>query len=162
MMMLDNACAFCIRIRPILSAALTAMILLLSAYFFYSCYLWVNDNQPVLEFGIGRANKLSAAPGEDLIIFQPVKKLRDCDGQIRRYLTGQCGHHVLWAGSSSLKKGYAGELIYPIHIPIDALPGSCKFRVNARFACNPIDFFSERQVFESWPVDFTVRQEGTP
>ena len=81
------------------------------------------------------------------------------DSRKHAKFTGECGKFVLWEGPSTLNKGFDGKIIYPIHIPEEALPGTCEFRIHSRYFCNPIDWFSTDQSFDSDPIDFKVLPE---
>lgn len=120
-------------------------------------YGWVSDQGVVIVFGQGTATPEVVRHGDTLTIFQPAHKYRNCDGTIRRVITGDCGHHVIWEGPSSLLKDFDGRLVLPVRIPFELIPGQCSFKIYARYYCNPVDRFFERQVYESPAVDFVVK-----
>lgn len=120
-------------------------------------YGWISDRGVVIAFGQGTAVPEVVQHGDTLTIFQPAHKYRNCDGTIRRVITGDCGHHVVWEGSSSLIKDFDGRLVLPVRIPFELIPGQCSFKIYARYYCNPVDRFFERQVYESPAVDFVVK-----
>lgn len=153
---LYTTCAFCTRVRPAILTALYFMILCLSLYGMILIVQWWDDKEPAIEFTPGEASNETAHPGEVVVFYQPVKKLRDCEGVIHRIVTGACGHFVVSEKHSTLKQGFEGRLTIPIQIPDEVIPGDCGFRVHARYVCNPFDLMLHRQVFESPVIPFTV------
>lgn len=149
----DRQCGFCIHL-----AALFGLLCLFSVpWCIWLWYGWLHDTDPVVVYGVGAATPETVRHGDMLTVTLPVRKLRDCDGVIRRVVTGDCGHYVVWEGSSSLVKDFDGRLVLPVRIPFELLPGHCAFKVHSRYYCNPLDRFLERQVYESPSVEFTVR-----
>ena len=148
-----NRCGVCAHV-----AALFGLMCLFSVpWCVWLWYMWFNDHAPVVHYGQGTSVPEVVRHGDTLTVFQPVKKLRECDGVIRRVITGDCGHYVVWEGSSSVLKDFDGRLVLPVRIPFELLPGQCQFKVHARYFCNPLDRFLERQVYESPSVKFIVK-----
>jgi hypothetical protein len=139
---LDDACDFCHRARPIVLLFLYITILCLSGYGMYSLRMWWTDDAPAVEFGQGDVTPLAARPGEVLI---------------HRVVTGDCGHLVISEKKSTLPAGFSGRLTIPVQLPQEAIPGSCGFRVHARYFCNPFDWVLQRQVFVSPVIPFEVK-----
>jgi hypothetical protein len=123
----------------------------------YIWYGWVTDKELVVAFGKGTATPAIVRHGDTITIRQPIHRYRDCDGEIRRVMTGDCGHYVAWEGPSSVIKGFDGQLVLPVKVPFELIPGQCSFKIYARYYCNPIDRFFERQVYESPAVEFVVK-----
>lgn len=153
----NTTCDFCTKTRPVVMFAFYTIGLLLASYGAYQLYFWWSDDQPAVEFSQGIITPKEARPGELLIVHQPVKKLRDCKGEVHRVITGDCGHLVVWNGHTSLKAGFNGRLTIPFQVPQEAIPGDCGFRVYARYWCNPFDVFLNRQVWESPLIPFEVK-----
>ena len=154
-----TACSLCRKFRSI-TLLVTKMILFsFSLIGFYFIFTWISDTEPTISYGQGYSTIKEVKPGGSMTFYQPLKKLRNCDGIVQRYITGECGKFVLWEGPSTLNKGFDGKIIYPIHIPEEALPGTCEFRIHSRYFCNPIDWFSTDQSFDSDPIDFKVLPE---
>jgi len=149
----ERRCGLCTHL-----AALFGLFCLFSVpWCIWLWYGWMNDTAPVVEYGPGSVDQAHVRHGDTLTVFQPVKKLRECDGVIRRVIAGACGHYVVWEGPSSLVKDFAGRLVLPVRIPFELIPGQCSFKIYARYYCNPLDRFLERQVYESPAVEFMVK-----
>lgn len=149
----ENHCFWCYHIAGIFAFACFVSV----PFCIWLWYGWFADQGVVITFGQGTATPEVVRHGDMLTIFQPAHKYRDCDGTIRRVISGDCGHHVIWEGPSSLIKGFDGRLVLPVRIPFELIPGQCSFKIYARYYCNPVDRFFERQVYESPKVEFTVK-----
>lgn len=137
--------------------AWVGLVLILSLYGFYTLYDWWQDTSPVVAYGAGEITPLEPHPGDKMLAYLDVQKLRDCDGEVRRVVTGDCGHHVLSEVRSSLVQGFNGRLAYPFQLPIEAIPGQCMFKLYARYWCNPFDLIMNRQVYQSPGIPFRVK-----
>ena len=148
-----NHCFWCYHIAGIFAFACFVSV----PFCLWLWYGWFADQGQVIAFGQGTATPAVVRHGDTLTIIQPAHKYRNCDGTIRRVFTGACGHHVVWEGPSSLIKDFDGQLVLPVRIPFELIPGQCSFKIYARYYCNPVDRFFERQVYESPEVNFTVK-----
>ena len=151
-----SACAFCKKVFPVLWGTLRLAVFALSMTGIYLIGTWIADTAPSIAYGLGTAIPHEVRPGGLITFYLPIKKGRDCDGVVHRYLTGQCGKFVLWEGPSTLPAGFDGRVVYPVRVPEEAIPGTCEFRVYARYFCNPVDWVMRDQAFASDPIDFTV------
>lgn len=152
-----HTCQICQVIRRLMGLVFSLFVIGLSMYGTYQLYDWWNDNSPTIVFHGGEIIPTEAHPGERLIAHLNVQKLRNCDGEIRRIVAGECGYHVVSEVKSTLVQGFNGQLTYAFQLPFEAIPGQCSFRVYARYWCNPFDLILNRQVFESPAIPFTVK-----
>lgn len=152
-----HTCLFCQVIHRVMSIVFSVVVIGLSLYGSYQLVDWWRDGSPVIEFGAGDITPSEARPGERLVAHLNIKKLRNCDGEIRRIVTGDCGHHVIAGVKSSLEEGFNGQLTYPFQLPFEAIPGHCEFRIYAQYWCNPFDLILHRQVFVSRGIPFKVK-----
>lgn len=152
-----KTCQFCQVVRTVSRMLLWVFVVGLSVYGSYQLIDWWRDGSPAVKYGTGDITPTEVRPGERLVAHLNIKKLRNCDGEIRRIVTGECGHHVLSVVRSSLTEGFNGQLTYPIQVPFEAIPGQCEFRIYARYWCNPFDLILNRQVFMSPGIPFRVK-----
>lgn len=152
----STACRFCRRSRWLI------MFLGIVVFCIWGTWGWVYqyqaymDDSPVAEFGRGIISDATVKPFQSVVVHQAIKKFRDCPGKMRRYITGECGHHILFEENSTLKSGFDGQLVYSFSLPDTALPGQCEFRVHVEYTCNQFDELQHRQVFESDGISFEV------
>lgn len=152
----NTACRFCRRSRWLI------MFLGIVVFCVWGTWGWVYqyqaymDDSPAIEFGKGTISDTRVKPFQSIVVHQAIKKLRDCPGKVLRYITGECGHHILFEGSSTLKAGFDGQLVYSFSLPDTALPGRCEFKVFAEYTCSSLDTLLHRQVFESDGIPFEV------
>lgn len=152
-MVLQKSCGFCLSVFR-LSMAILVVAAIPSLFFWW---VWTHDDAPVVKMEPGYADKTEVAYGEMITFRQPVEKLRQCDGEVQRVISGDCGRLVVWAGKTSVVKSYSGEMVFPIRIPFDLKPGACSFRVHVRYFCNPLDHWLGRHVYESPGIPFVVK-----
>lgn len=155
-----DACRWCQQARWLIIAILTLLFVAWGMWGWSEVMRWYDDNAPAVIFGQGEASETAAYPSQVIIVYQPVTKLRDCEGVIQRIVTGQCGHVVVHEQPSSLVAGFSGRITIPVQVPYEAIPGQCGFQVHARYYCNPFDWLLQRQTFVSPLVPFTVREWG--
>lgn len=153
-----DAGRFCQQARWLIVSILTLVFVLWGMWGWREVASWYEDDAPVMAFGQGEAAQSIGYPSEVIVFYQPIRKFRDCEGEIQRVVTGACGHIVVSETHSTLKAGFEGRLTLPIQIPYEAIPGPCGFQVHARYNCNPFDRLLQRQVFVSPIIPFTVRE----
>lgn len=151
-----EVCRFCRDARWLIMNICALVIISWGIIGWYQLYEWYHEELPVVTFGQGSISDPIVSPFQSVVFKQPVKKLRNCPGHIQRIITGQCGHHILYAGESTLSKGFDGQLIYPVSIPDKILPGECQFYVRVSYECSFFDKILHRQIFESPPIYFKV------
>jgi len=152
-----HTCAFCQIMHRVMSALFSLFVIGLSVYGSYQIIDWWRDDSPAVEFGLGDITPTEVHPGERMIAHLNITKLRDCDGEIRRVVSGECGYHVISEVKSSLVHGFNGQLTYALQLPFEVIPGQCAFHIYARYWCNPFDLILNRQVFESPGIPFRVK-----
>ena len=152
-----DACRFCQQARWLIILVATLLFMAWGVWGWKEIMNWYDDTLPAVEFGQGEVSQSTAHPSEVIIVYQPVTKLRDCEGVIQRIITGSCGHFVVHEQPSSLPEGFSGRVTIPVQVPHEAIPGECGFQAHARYYCNPFDWFLQRQTFTSPIIPFTVR-----
>lgn len=152
-----NACFACRIMRHTILLVSQCLLFCLSVFGAVNVYQWITDQLPVLELGEGLASMKEVRPGDLVVFSQHIKKLRDCPGQIVQVLSGECGYHVVHDDPATLVAGFEGRVNHVVRIPFEINDGQCAFRIKARYTCNPLDFALQRQVFESSPINFTVK-----
>ncbi len=150
-----ETCKFCRVIDQFTQVALRILVLFLSLYGGYLVIFWIQDNEPVVIFGMGEVTPSTGRPNDLLVFYLPFKKERNCWGIVQRFLIGGCGMFLLSESPSWIEAPWEGRLTYSVQIPHEAIPGPCGFQVIARFVCNPLDLFSNRLV-ASTPIQFQV------
>jgi hypothetical protein len=153
---LSETCDLCSRVRPVIALFLYVVVLGFSFYGMYLLQAWWKDSRPAVSFGQGEITPAIVRPGDKMLVHLTVNKLRSCDGEVHRVVTGECGHHVLSRVETTLSEGFSGRITLPFQLPHEAIPGRCGFRVYARYSCNPFDWVLQRQVFESDLIPFQV------
>jgi len=157
----EDTCQFCQQAKWLIVSILTLVFVAWGVWGWREVSIWYEDTAPAVEFSQGTvADNDLAYPSEVIVFYQPVKKLRNCDGMIHRVVTGQCGYFVISDKHSTLEAGFEGRLTIPVQVPYEAIPGQCVFQIHARYYCNPFDFLLQRQVFVSPAIPFTVRSWG--
>ena len=156
----SHACQYCQQARWLIVAVLTMAFLAWGFWGWREIAAWHEDNAPVMSFGQGTASDTIVRPNDVIIIYQPIKKLRDCEGVIQRIMTGECGRIVVSETRSTVIAGFEGRITIPFQIPHEAIPGPCGFQVRAKYNCNPFDQLLQRQVFVSPIIPFTVKEYG--
>jgi hypothetical protein len=151
-----TACSLCTVARQAATLIAGCVLFMLAVYGATTAYNFATDAQPAIELGEVASSASAAAPGETIVFYLHVRKLRDCQGRIIQVLMGDCGYIVLHDNSASLPEGFDGRVNHVVRIPFEAMPGNCAFRVKARYTCNLFDWPLQRQVFESKPIPFTV------
>lgn len=146
----------CIKMRPIVVLFLYLVILGFSFYGIYLLQTWWKDDAPAVVFNGGNITPTKVRPGDKMLVHLNVKKLRSCDGEVFRILTGECGHHILSKVETTLVKGFSGRVTLPFQLPYEAIPGHCGFKVYVKYYCNPFDLMLHRQIFESDLIPFEV------
>lgn len=152
-----SACFACRMVRHTTVVVFQCVLFCLSVFGAVNVYQWLTDESPALELGEGSASMIEAYPGDSIVFYQRVKKLRDCPGRIVQVLSGDCGYHVIHDDPATLVAGFEGRFNHVVRIPFEANAGQCSFRVKARYNCNPFDFVLQRQIFESAPIPFIVK-----
>jgi len=153
---LNESCDLCTKVRPIFMLLFYIVVSCFSVYGMYLLQDWWKDNSPAVSFGQGDITPTIVRPGDKMLVHLTVNKLRNCDGEVFRVVTGECGHHVLAHVEATLDKGFSGRVTLPFQLPHEAIPGDCGFRVHARYNCNPFDWIMQRQVFVSDLIPFKV------
>lgn len=158
----NTACRFCRRSRWLIMALGIVVFCAWGTWgWFYQYQAYINDS-PVIEFGAGIISDTTIKPFQSVVVHQAIKKFRNCPGTVRRYITGECGHHILYEGNSTLKAGFDGQLVFSFSLPDSALPGQCEFKVYVEYICNQFDELLHRQVFESEGIPFEVVRFDAP
>lgn len=152
----QTACSMCVVARHTLTWVSCLVLFSFSVYGATTAYNFAKDDQPAIELGEGFSSVNTASPGDTVVFYLHVRKLRDCQGRIIQVLTGDCGHLVLRDNPASLPEGFNGRVNHVVHIPFETMPGNCAFKVKARYICNLFDWPLQRQVFESKLIPFTV------
>lgn len=158
----NQTCHICHGLRWFFIAALISVFIVWGVLGWYQLYIWYYDDTPAAEFGAGSISDSTVMPFQTVVFKQSIKKLRNCPGHVQRVITGECGHHLIYSGETSLQAGFNGQLTYPVVIPDRALPGRCEFYVTATYRCNFFDEWLHRQVFQSPPIRFTVIERKAP
>lgn len=148
----QTTCRYCRYIR----SALVLIYYILAAYGLFMLLIWLADSAPVAVFAQGRMDISEVKPGSAFVVYQPIRKLRDCDGEVYRYISGECGVMPIWSGKTTVRQGFAGNLILPIELPRQARTGQCEFRSKIHYFCNPLDFIFDWRVVETPPIYFRV------
>jgi len=151
-----DACRWCQQARWLIALVFTLVFVLWGTWGWREIARWYEDIAPVMSFGPGEAVQTHGYPSEVMVFYQSVKKFRDCEGEARYIVTGDCGHIVVRTQPATLKAGFEGRLTIPIQIPYEAIPGPCGFQIQTRYSCNPFDRILQRQVFVSPVIPFTV------
>lgn len=149
-------CEVCRELRPLVALLMYLIVFMLSGYGMYLIHTWYNDEEPVIEFAQGSISDSRLRADDRAVIYQPVHKMRDCEGRVTRYFTGDCGHIVFSESQTAIPKGFAGQKIFSIQVPHEAIVGACEFRFRAKYICNPFDIMMDRHVYVSPPINFTV------
>lgn len=153
-----DACRWCQQARWLIALILTLVFVLWGTWGWREIARWYEDTAPVMSFGPGEAVQTHGYPSEVMVFYQSVKKFRDCEGEARYIVNGDCGHIVVRTQPATLKAGFEGRLTIPIQIPYEAIPGPCGFQIHTTYNCNPFDRILQRQVFSSPVIPFTVRE----
>jgi hypothetical protein len=151
-----TACSMCVMARHTMTWIACCIVFAFSVYGATTAWNFANDDLPAIELGEGFSSVKTAVPGETVVFYLHVRKLRDCQGRIIQVLTGDCGYIVLNDSPAYLTEGFDGRVNHVVRIPFEAMPGNCAFRVKARYTCNLFDWPLQRQVFESKLIPFTV------
>jgi len=149
-------CEFCDPIRACFASAGMLLLLIWGIWGWTMLTIWYLDDAPVMRFGPGSISDSSVQPFQSVVVRQSIEKLRQCPGKSIRYLTGECGHHILSEVPTVYQKGFSGEIVYAFVMPDSAQSGSCEFRMVAKYRCNLWDQWLERQSFVSPPIPFEV------
>ena len=157
-----NTCRFCRWIERLISVGLRLLILGLSLYGGYLILDWIEDTSPVVIFEMGEVSPAAGRPGDTLIFYQPIRKIRTCWGEVRRILIGDCGMFLISESPSWLPAPWHGRLTYAVQIPSEAIPGPCGFQVIGRFICNPLDLMAKPRLAMSKPIPFQVLRYDAP
>jgi hypothetical protein len=115
----------------------------------------MSRSELVVIFGEGFMEPNPVRAGQAATVHLPLTKRMDCSGTVTRYLTGECGYHVLWTGSAAVEQGFSGVLAIPIEIPKTIRNGTCEYRSRSAYVCTPLDYFNPRK-YEIRPIDFKV------
>lgn len=152
----SETCDLCSKMRPIVALLLYMIVIGFSFYGMYLLRAWWKDSAPAVVFNGGEITPKVVRPGDKMLVHLNISKLRSCNGEVFRVVTGECGHHVLSKVETTLVQGFSGRVTLPFQLPHEAIPGACGFKVYARYTCNPFDWVLQRQVFESDLIPFTV------
>lgn len=152
----SDACRFCKAARAALTAAFRLLVFIASCYGCWLIYQWTIDSSPAVVFGAASVEPTEAKHYQTIMYYQNIHKLRDCRGDVHRVLFGECGYQIVSDEPAILPAGYDGRKATPILINDGLLPGACYIKEVARYICNPLDIFTNRQTFESPPAAFKV------
>jgi len=128
---------------------------LVAVYGLFLLISWWYDTRPPIQFGNSTVSSQQVRRGDTIVIHQNVTKLRECMGEVNRYLEGPCGFRPLTGNNPILPVG-SHDLVFTVTVPETALSGECQFISRHQYFCNPLDFIFNRKVYVANPVLFTV------
>lgn len=130
----------------------------MAGYGLFFLVFWYVDYRSVIQFGDGSIHPKEVTPGTTVIVSQQIKKMRDCPGEVYRYLTGDCGIFPVMQNETIIPVDFDGEIKLSFTVPWTAQPGSCSFNSRHRYYCNPLDLLFNRNYYSAEPLNFRVLQ----
>jgi len=156
MSLYQTACSVCRHARKVLLFTSCIIVVALSVFGGYTFYSWLSDGDTDVTLLETTLSSSQAAPADTVMVYQRLKKVRDCGVRIKRILSGDCGYYVLHDSIHAIESGFDGRIGFAERIPFDAIPGACTFRVQAQSFCNPLDALLGRKIVESAAIPFTI------
>lgn len=143
------------QIKRILFFMIRMVYYTLAAYGLLLVFMWWQDDTSPVIFGSASVSTPAVRPGDTVIFTQEITKNRMCLGEVNRWIEGECGYKSISENNAVLPIG-VHQLVIPVTLPVNFIPGECKFMSRNHYICNPMDFLFNRKIYYSTPIRFKV------